>query len=161
MNVRLLAALGLLAGAVALTYALVRPSLPFPYRFVQTCDIAIADRLKDPTTYERTDVKGAKIAISRGEFFADPLRNVAPEHRAALIGSNQPARYEAIISYRAQDAVGAIIQEQATCTFVSLTGDDAPNKTLPIKVDGESNLDWIARQRPKSEEMFRRIMRNT
>lgn len=161
MKVWLLALIGLLGGVGALAYALAEPSLPFPYRFVQTCDIAIADRLQDPTTYERTDVKGSKIAISREEFFADALRNVAPEHRAALIGSNQPARYEAIISYRAQDAVGAIVQELATCTFVSLTGDDAPNKTLPIKVDGESNLDWIARQRPRSDEMFRRIMRNT
>lgn len=151
----------MLAAAAAFAYMLAGPSLPFPYRFVQTCDIAIADRLKNPATYERTGVQGTKIALSHEKFFADALRAVAPEHRQALIGSNQPARYEAIITFRAQDAVGAIIQEQATCTFVSLTGNDAPTKTLPIKVDGESNIDWVARQRPKSQEMFLRIMRNT
>lgn len=156
-----LGALGLIVGAVALNYALAGKPLPFPYQFVKTCDLAIADRLNDPSTYERTKMQGSKIALSPDEFFADPSRAVAPEHRKAVIGSNQPARYEAAITYSAVDAVGAIVQEQATCTFVSLTGDDAPTKTSAVQVNGEYNLSWIARQRPKSQEMLDRIMRDS
>ncbi|WP_139285939.1 hypothetical protein [Tardiphaga sp. OK245] len=100
-------------------------------------------------------------ALSHQEFFADPRRAVAPEHRREMIGSNQPVRYEALITYRALDAVGAVIQEQASCTFNSLSGGDAPNKTGWVLIDGEYNLDWVKRQNPNSRERFFRILKNS
>ncbi|MGM4923198.1 hypothetical protein AB8A31_09860 [Tardiphaga sp. 804_B3_N1_9] len=156
-----LAACTLIIAVAVIGYTLFRDPLPFPRRFVQTCDTAIADRLKDPVSYERTGVQGSVRALSHEEFFADPRRAVAPEHRRGLIGSNQPVRYEALITYQALDAVGAVIQEQANCTFNSLSGGDAPNKTGGVLIDGEYNLDWVKRQHPNSREMFFRILKNS
>ncbi|KAA0076098.1 hypothetical protein CIW50_07505 [Tardiphaga sp. P9-11] len=151
----------MIIGVAVIGYTLFRGPLPFPHRFVHTCDTAIADRLKESASYERTGLQGSIKTLSQEEFFADPRRAVAPEHRRAIIGSNQPVRYEALITYRALDAVGAVIQEQASCTFNSLSGGDAPNKTSGVQIDGEYNLDWVKRQHPNSREMFFRILKNS
>lgn len=161
MRAKSLAAAALIIGAAAIGYTSFHDPLPFPYRFVQTCDTAVADRMKDPASYERTGVQGSIKALSHEEFFADPRRAVAVEHRTQLIGSNQPVRYEALITYRGLDAVGAVVQEQASCTFNSLSGGDAPNKTSGVLIDGEYNLDWVKRRHPNSREMFFRILKNS
>ena len=57
-----------------------------------------------------------------------------------------PVQYVALIDYQAQDFIGAIIRERATCTFNSLEGTDAPTRTYWVKIDGEYNTDWAARQ---------------
>jgi hypothetical protein len=57
----------------------------------------------------------------------------------------------------AQDSIGAIIRERATCTFDSLDGSDAPTRTYWVKIDGEHNKEWAARQ-PKSDTLLRRLL---
>ncbi len=68
-----------------------------------------------------------------------------------------PVQYVAHIDYQAQDSVGAIIRERATCTFNSLDGSDAPNRTYWVMIDGEHNLEWAARQ-PNAASLLRRLL---
>ncbi|MFK4489382.1 hypothetical protein [Bradyrhizobium sp. USDA 336] len=70
-----------------------------------------------------------------------------------------PVQYEAVIDYQAQDSVGAIMRERASCTFNSLTGSDAPTRTFWVKIDGERNLEWAARQ-PNAATLHRRLVKN-
>ena len=46
---------------------------------------------------------------------------------------------------KAQSFVGAI-RERATCTFYSVEGDAAPTRAHWVKIDGEYNMAWAARQ---------------
>ena len=68
-----------------------------------------------------------------------------------------PVQLVARIDYQAQDPVGAIIQENVTCTFNSLEGDDAPTRPYWVKIDGEYNRTWAARQ-PEAAAFMRRLL---
>ncbi|PDT90966.1 hypothetical protein CO669_08365 [Bradyrhizobium sp. Y36] len=70
-----------------------------------------------------------------------------------------PVQYVALIDYQAQDSIGAIIRERASCTFNSLDGSDAPARTFWVKIDGERNLEWAARQ-PNAATLHRRLLKN-
>jgi hypothetical protein len=65
-----------------------------------------------------------------------------------------PVQYVAL---QAQDSIGAIIREGAIRTFNSLEGDDAPSRTNGVKIDGEHNIEWAARQ-PKAAALLRRLL---
>lgn len=67
-----------------------------------------------------------------------------------------PVQYVAFIDYQAQDSVGAIIRERATCIFNSLDGSDMPEHTYWVQVDGEHNMAWATRQ-PNAATLLRRL----
>src|SRR6478752_7452398 len=111
--------------------AYIRGYPPFTSQSVQTCEKAIKERLGVPSTYQRIAVDESKATITFAEFFADPLRAVPESSRNVMVQTARvpPVQYVALIDYQAQDPIGAIIRERATCTFISLTGNDAPTRT--------------------------------
>jgi hypothetical protein len=62
-----------------------------------------------------------------------------------------PVQHVALIDYQAQDSLGAIIRERATCTFNSLDGSDAPTGTY--------NMGWAARP-PNAASLQRHLLEN-
>jgi hypothetical protein len=161
MKAKLAIAAVLVFGVVVLGYAYVRGYPPFTSQFVQICEKAIKQRLVVPSTYERIGVDESRRTITFDEFFTDPMRAVSEATRKAMvqIARVPPVQYVALIDYQAQDSIGAIIRERATCTFNSLDGSDAPTRTYWVKIDGEHNMDWAARQ-PKSDTLLRRLLEN-
>lgn len=94
------------------------------------------------------------------EFFKDPLRPKSEAARNAMVQVERvpPVQYVALIDYQAQDPIGAIIRERATCTFNSLDGSDMPERTYWVKIDGEYNMAWTARQ-PNAAALLSRLRR--
>lgn len=149
----------LVFGVVVLGYAYVRAYSPFPSEFVRTCEAAIKQRLAVPSTYQRIDADESRRTISWEDFFAEPERSVSEAARKAMIQAARVPRvqYVALIKYEAQELVGAIIRETATCTFNSLDGSDAPSRPVWVKIDGEHNIKWAARQ-PNAATLLRRLL---
>ena len=148
----------LVFGVVVLAYAYVRGYSPFTSRFVQTCEKAIKERLAVSSTYQRIGANESRKTMAWDEFFAEPERSVFEATRNAMIQAARvpPVQYVALINYQAQDTMGAIIRESVTCTFNSLDGSDAPTRTYMVKIDGEHNLKWAARQ-PNAATLQRRL----
>ena len=146
---------------VVLGYAYVRGYPPFTSQFVQTCGKAITERLVVPSTYQRISVDESERTITFDEFFTDTLRAVSEATRKAMVQVARvpPVQYVALIDYQAQDSVGAIIRERATCTFNSLDGSDAPTRTYWVMIDGEHNIEW-ARRQPNAATLLRRVLEN-
>jgi hypothetical protein len=147
--------------AVVLGYAYIRGYPPFTSQFVQTCEKAIKERLMVPPTYQRIGVDESRRTITFAEFFADPFRDVPESSRNAMVQRARvlPVQYVALIDYQAQDSIGAIIRERATCTFNSLEGTDAPTRTYWVKIDSEFNVEWAKRQ-PNAASLQRRMLEN-
>jgi hypothetical protein len=144
---------------IALRYAYIHGDPPFTSQFVKTCEIAVQDRLVDPSSYQRIDVEESRKTISWDEFFAEPARAVSEDAQKAMIriARRPPVQYLAVIDYRGQDPAGALTQERATCTFNSLQGDDAPTSTSWVKIDGEYNIAWVKRQ-PNARAFLKRVI---
>lgn len=158
MKLKLAIAAFLVLGVAALGYAYVRG---FTSQFVQTCEKAIQERLMVPSTYQRIGLDDARRTITWDEFFAEPERTGSEAVRKGMIQAARrpPVQYIALIDYQAQDAVGAIIRERASCTFNSLDGSDAPTRTYWVKIDGEHNREWVARQ-PNAAILHQRLLKN-
>jgi hypothetical protein len=148
----------LVFGVVVLGYTYVRGYSPFTSQFGQTCERAIKERLVVPSTYQRIAVDESRRTMTFDEFFTDPLRAVSEGTRKAMVQHARvpPVQYVALIDYQAQDSIGAIIRERATCTFNSLDGSDAPFRTYWVIIDGEHNMKWAARQ-PSAATLLRRL----
>ena len=111
----------------------------------------IEERLAAPSTYQRIGVDRVQEDDSHSTSFlptrCEPCLN-RPEKPMSRCG----ARVHAGAVCRAdrlpgpRTSVGAIIRERATCTFYSLDGSDAPTRTYWVKIDGEYNTEWAARQ---------------
>jgi hypothetical protein len=152
----------LLFGVVVLGYAYVRGYPPFASQFVQTCGRAIEERLAVPSTYQRISVEESRRTITYDEFFTDPLRGGVSEATRKImvqVARVPPVQYVAVIDYQAQDSLGAIIRDRATCTFYSLNGSDAPGRTYFVMIDGEHNLEWAKRQ-PNAATLVRRVLQD-
>jgi hypothetical protein len=152
----------LLFGAVVLGYAYMHGYPPFTSPFVQTCGRAIKERLAVPSSYQAISVDESRRTITYDEFFTDPLRaGVSEATRRAMVqvARGPPVQYVALIDYQAQDSIGAIIRERATCIFNSLDGSDAPGRAYMVMIDGEHNFAWVARQ-PNAVTYLRRGMEN-
>ena len=161
MNVKFAIAAVPVFGVVVLGYAYIRGHPPLTPQFVQTCEKAIEERLVVPSTYQRIGVDESRRTITFAEFFADPFRAVPESTRNAMVQRARvlPVQYVALIEYQAQDSIGAIIRERATCTFNSLEGTDAPTRTLWVKIDSEFNFEWSKRQ-PNAADLQRRMREN-
>lgn len=148
-------------GVAVLGYAHVHGYPPFTSQFVQTCEKAIQERLAVPSTYQRIGLDDSRRSITWDEVFAEPERAVSPSTRRSMIQAarHPPVQYVALIVYQAQDSSGAVIRDRASCTFNSLDGSDAPTRTLWVKIDGERNLEWVARQ-PNAAALHRRLLKN-
>jgi hypothetical protein len=159
MKAKLAIAAFLVFGVVVLGYAYVRGYPPFTSQFVQNCEKAIKERLVVPSTYQRISVDESKRTITFDEFFTDPIRAVSETTRKAMaqVGRVPPVQYVALIDYQAQDSIGAIIRERATCAFNSLGGSDASIGTSWVMIDGEHNNKWAARQ-PNAATLLRRLL---
>jgi hypothetical protein len=161
MKIKLaIAAIPIVAVSV-LGYAYISSNSPLPSQFIQTCEKAVQERLVVPKTYQRVGVNGSRKIITFDEFFADPSRNVPEPIRSNMIKQARglPVQYVAFIEYQAQDFIGAITQERATCTFISFDGSDAPTRTTWVKIDNEFNFDWAKRQ-PDAQNFERRMREN-
>jgi len=160
MKTKLVIAASLVLGVVLLCYTYVRGYSPFTSQFVQTCENAIKQRLAVSSTYQRVCVEESRRTLSFDEFFTDPMRNVPESVRKSMIQAARvpPVQYVALIDYQAQDFIGAIIRERATCTFNSLEGTDAPTRTYWVKIDGEYNTDWAKRQ-PNATAVQLRVLK--
>ncbi len=114
-----------------------------------------------PSTYQRIGVDESRRSITVAEFFTDPFRAVSESTRKAMVQAARvpPVQYVALIDYQAQDSIGAVIQERATCTFYSLDGSDAPTRTYWVKIDNEYNMEWVKRQ-PNAVNLQRRMLEN-
>ncbi|MCA1527486.1 hypothetical protein [Bradyrhizobium yuanmingense] len=119
-------------GVAVLGYAYVRSYPPFTSQFVQTCEKAIQERLTDPSTYQRIDLEDSRRTITWDEFFAEPERAVPESTRRFMMQSarHQPVQYEAVIDYQAQDSVGAIMRERASCTLHSTRSLEAMRRLV-------------------------------
>jgi hypothetical protein len=161
MKAKLAVAAFLLSGVVVLGYAYVLGYPPFTSPFVQTCGRAIKERLAVPSTYQRISVDESRRTITFDEFFTDPMRAVSEATRRAMVqvARGPPVQYIALIDYQAQDSIGAIIRERATCIFNSLDGSDSPGRAYMVMIDGEHNFAWVARQ-PNAATYLRRGMEN-
>jgi hypothetical protein len=159
MKAKLAIAALLIFGVVVLGHAYMRGYPPFTSRFVQTCGRAIQERLAVPSTYQRISVDESRRTITFDEFFTDPLRAVSDATRKAMVqvARAPPVQVIALIDYQAQDSVGAIIRERATCTFYSLDGSDAPTRTYWVMIDGEHNMAWAGRQ-PNAAHLLRHVL---
>jgi hypothetical protein len=159
MKAKLTIAAFLLFGVVVLGNAYVRGYPPFTSQFVQTCGEAIKERLVVPSTYQRIGVDESRRTITFDEFFTDPIRAVSEATRKAMVQVARvpPVQYVALIDYQAQDSIGAILRERATCTFNSLDGSDAPTRTYWVTIDGEHNMEWATRQ-PNAATLLRRLL---
>lgn len=159
MKAKLAIAAFLVFGVVALGYAYVRGFSPFTSQFVQTCEKAIQARWAVPSTYRRIAVEESRRTIEWDEFFAEPERSVSEATRKAITQAARvpPVQYVALIDYQAQDTIGAITRERATCTFNSFDGTDAPSRTDWVKIDGEHNMKWAARQ-PNAATLQQRLL---
>jgi hypothetical protein len=159
MKVKLVITASLVVGVVVLGYAYARRYQPFTSQFVQTCEKAIEERLVAQSTYQRIGVDESRRTITFDEFFTDPMRAVPESTRKAMteVARVPPVQYVALIDYQAQDSIGAIIRERATCTFYSLDGSDAPTRTYWVKIDGEYNMEWAKRQ-PNAAALQRRLL---
>jgi hypothetical protein len=159
MKAKLAIAAFLIFSVVVLGYAYVRGYSPFTSQFVQTCEKAIKERLAVPATYQRIGVDESRRTIAWDEFFAEPERSVSEATRKAMIQVARvpPVQYVALVDYQGQNAIGAVIRESATCTFNSLDGSDAPDRTVWVKIDGEHNMKWAARQ-PNAATLQRRLL---
>jgi hypothetical protein len=148
-------------GVLVLGYAYLHGLPPFTSQFVQTCEKAIEDRLVVPSTYQRIAVEEHRATITYDEFFSGQMRAVSEATKKAMVQTAKvlPVQYTALIDYQAQDAIGAIIQERATCTFNSLDGTDAPTRQYQVTIDGEHNFDWAARL-PRSDTRLRHLLAN-
>ncbi|WP_315758348.1 MULTISPECIES: hypothetical protein [unclassified Bradyrhizobium] len=160
MRTKLVIAALLIFGVVVLGQAYLRGYPPFTSRFVQTCDRAIKERLVVPSTYERISVDESRKTITFDEFFEDPIRPASEAARKAMVqvARASPVQYVALIDYQAQDPIGAIIRERATCTFNSLDGSDMPERTGWVQIDGEHNMAWAAKQ-PNAAALLSRLGR--
>lgn len=160
MRTKLVFAALLSFAAIVLGHAYVRGYPPFNSQFVQTCDRAIKERLVVPSTYERISVDESRKTMTFDEFFKDSLRPKSEAARNAMVQVERvpPVQYVALIDYQAQDPIGAIIRERATCTFNSLDGSDMPERTYWVKIDGEYNMAWTARQ-PNAAALLSRLRR--
>ena len=162
MKAKLALATFLLFGVAVLGHAYVHGYSPFTSAFVQTCGRAIKERLAVPSSYQPISVDESKRTITYDEFFTDPLRGGVSEATRKVmvqVARVSPVQHVALIDYQAQDSIGAIIRERATCTFNSLDGSDTPNRTYWLMIDGEHNLAWVARQ-PNPAAFLRRGMEN-
>jgi hypothetical protein len=162
MKAKLAFAAFLIFGVVVLGHAYVRGYPPFTSPFVQTCGRAIKERLAVPSTYQPISVDESRRTLTYDEFFTDPLRagvSEATKKVMVQVARVPPVQYVALIDYQAQDSIGAIIRERATCTFNSLEGSDAPRRAYAVMIDGENNLAWVARQ-PNPAAFLRRGMEN-
>ena len=159
MKAKLAIAAFLVSGVVVLGYAYVHGYPPFASQFVQTCGRAIKERLVVPSTYQPMSVDESRRTITYDEFFTDPLRAVSEATRKVMVQVARvpPVQYVALIDYQAQDSIGAIIRERATCTFYSLDGSDEPNRTYWLMIDGEHNMDWAKRQ-PNAATLLRHVL---
>ncbi|MET4256346.1 hypothetical protein ABIC09_001277 [Bradyrhizobium sp. S3.12.5] len=148
MKPKLAIAALLVFGVVALGYAYGRGYPPFTSQFVLTCDKAIKERLKVPSTYQRIGVDESRRTITYDEFFTDPHRAVSEATKKSMVQVARvpPVEYAALIDYQAQGSIGAIIRERARCTFNSLDGSDTPTLAYMVQIDGEYNIAWAARQ---------------
>lgn len=157
MKAKLAIAAVLIIGVVG--YAYVHSYPPFASQFLLICDKGIKQRLADPSTYQRIGADESKRTISFDEFFTDPIRAASEETKKILVQDARfsPVQRVAIIDYQIQDSIGAIIRESATCTFNSIDGTDAPHRGYLVKIDGEYNMDWAARQR-NSDIIIRRLV---
>ncbi|MEK9278116.1 hypothetical protein MTR72_00485 [Bradyrhizobium sp. ISRA442] len=154
-------AIAALLVVIALGYAFTRGYSPFTSQSVQTCEKAIQERLADPSSFQRIGVEESRRSITFDEFFTDRFRAVSEPTRKAMIEAARvaPIQYVALIDYQAHDSIGAIIRERATCTYYSLDGSDAPTRTSWVKIDGEYNVDWVARQ-PNAAALHQRLLKN-
>jgi hypothetical protein len=161
MKAKLVITALLVFGVVVLGYAYARRYPPFTSQFVQTCEKAIQERLEVQSTYQRIGVDESRRTITFDEFFADPMRAVPESTRKFMVQAARvpPVQYIALIDYQAQGVIGAIIRERVTCTCYSLDGSDAPTRTYWVKIDGEYNRDWAARQ-PNAATLQRRLLEN-
>lgn len=161
MKVKLALATVMVFGTVALGYAYIRGYPPFTSQYVQTCEKAIKERLVAPSAYQRIGVDESRRTITFAEFFADPFRAVPESNRNAMVQAARvpPVQYVALIDYQAQDSIGAIIRERATCTFNSLDGSDAPTRTYWVKINSEYNMEWAKRQ-PNAANLQRSMLEN-
>ncbi|KQT15949.1 MULTISPECIES: hypothetical protein [unclassified Bradyrhizobium] len=161
MKIKLALAAFPVFGIAVLGYAYARGYPPFASQFVQTCETAIQERLAVPSTYQRIGLDDSRRTIRWDEFFADPERAVSASTRRSMMQAarHPPVQYVALIDYQAQDSIGAIIRQRASCTFNSLDGSDAPTRTFWVKIDGERNLEWAARQ-PNATTLHRRLLKN-
>ena len=159
MKAKLVITAFLVVGVVVLGYAYARHYPPFTSQFVQTCEKAIEERLVVPSTYQRIGVDESRMIITFDEFFADSMRAVSEPTRKAMVQVARlpPVQYVALIDYQAQESIGALIRERATCTFNSLDGSDAPTRPYLVKIDGEYNMTWAARQ-PNAATLQRRLV---
>ncbi|MCK1363018.1 hypothetical protein [Bradyrhizobium sp. 62] len=161
MKIKLAIATFPVLGVAVLGYAYVHGYPPFTSQFVQTCETAIQERLAVPSTYQRIDLDDSRRTIPWDEFFAEPERAVPESTRSFMMQAarHPPVQYVALINYQAQDSIGAIIRERASCTFNSLDGSDAPTRTFWVKINGERNLEWAARQ-PNAATLHQRLLKN-
>ena len=159
MKTKLVIAAFLAVGVVVLGHAYARHYPPFASQFVLTCEKAIEERLVVPPTYQRIGVDESRSVITFDEFFTDPMRAVSEPTRKAMVQAARvpPVQYVALIDYQAHDFIGALIRERATCTFNSLDGSDAPTRPYLVKIDGEYNMEWAARQ-PNAATLQRRLV---
>ena len=162
MKAKLVIAALLVVGVVVfLRFAYVLGYPPSTSQFVQTCERAVKQRLAVPSTYQGIAVDESRKPITFDEFFTDPMRDVPESVRKSMVRTARgpPVQYVALIDYQAQDFIGAIIRERATCTFNSLNGSDAPTRTYWVKIDGEYNSAWAARQ-PNAATVQLRVFRD-
>jgi hypothetical protein len=159
MKVKPAIAAVLVFGVVVLGYAYIRSYPPFTSQSVRICEEAIKERLAIPSTYQRIGVDESRRTITFAEFFADPFRAVPESTRNVMVQAARvpPVEYVALIDYQAQDSVGAIIRERATCSYYSLEGRDAPTRTYWVKIDSEYNMEWAKRQ---PANLQRRMLEN-
>ena len=89
-----------------------------------------------------------------------PKSHLLKSHLLKFHRIQLPVQHVALIDYQAQDSLGAIIREGATCTFNSLDGSDAPTGTYWVKIDSEYNMEWAARP-PNAASLQRHLLENS
>lgn len=120
---------------------------PFNSWLVRSCDAAIKERLKAPSTYRRASAAESQKAITFEEYFADN-DSYGDAARRLLVSSatEKPIQFIAVLEYEAQNSLGVPLRAMATCTFNALSSNEQPGGKEFVKLDGKTNVQWLVRQ---------------
>lgn len=123
---------------------------------LRACEAVLEQRLASPSGYHRIDVAYSTKRFQRDEFeeylYAGIYSVKTINSKLAQFdeGTIKPTLFHAVISYDAPNLYGVLIREESDCTYFSEAANPEEASELAVKVDGQTQEDWIDEARRKA-----------
>lgn len=114
----------------------------FDSKMVSSCEVALKDRLKAPSTYHRIEVTEASEKMSFDDYFSENETSPATRNQQRRYAKEPPVRLIVFIKYEAANAFNVPLRSIAECTYASLDGSQ-PSRPDFVKINGKSNTEWM------------------